>query len=85
MSPLILVDKRVLKNDGVVGASMNGVAAFDASFPGIVAQTTPAVEPFVGSATAQVLAVALVTVIVTPILTKKVYESSHQEDHHVQM
>ena len=83
MSPLILVDKRVLKNDGVVGASMNGVAAFAASFPGIVAQTAPAVEPFVGSATAQVLAVALVTVIVTPILTKKVYESSHQEDHYV--
>lgn len=55
---------------------MNGVAAFAASFPGIVAQTTPAVEPFVGSATAQVLAVALVTVIVTPILTKKVYEKS---------
>ena len=76
MSPLVLVDKKVLKNDGVVGASMNGVAAFASSFPAIVAQTVPAVEPYVASATAQVLAVALVTVIATPILTKKVFESN---------
>lgn len=75
MYPLVAVDKYVLKNDGVVAASMNGVAAFASSFPAIIAQTAPVVEPYVASATAQVLAVALVTVIATPILTKKVYES----------
>lgn len=73
MSPLVLVDKKLLKNDGVVPVSMNAVAAFSSSFPAIIAQTNPAVEAYVTSATAQVLAVSLVTVIVTPLLTKKLF------------
>lgn len=73
MSPLVFVDKNLLKNDGVVPVSMNAVAAFSSSFPAIVAQTNPALEAYVTSATAQVLAVSLVTVIVTPLLTKKLF------------
>lgn len=74
MSPLVFTDKKLLNHNGVVPMSMNAVAAFSSSFPAIIAQTTPAVEPYVASATAQVLAVSLVTVFVTPIFTKRLYE-----------
>lgn len=79
MSPLIVLDKKVLKYDGVVPTSMNAVAAMASSYPIIVAQSNPTLAPFVGSATAQVLAVSLITVVVTPILVKKMYEKEHGE------
>lgn len=75
MSPLVLVDTKLLKNDGLVPISMTAVAAFSSSFPAIIAQTNPELQPYVTSATAQILAVSLITAIVTPMLTKKLYSN----------
>lgn len=71
MSPLVVLDKNGLKNDGIPALSMISVAGVSASFPIIVAQATPEVAPFVMDATAQVLTASIITVIVTPILVRK--------------
>lgn len=73
MSPLFIIDKNVLKNDGVVGMSMTTAAGASTAFPAIIAASSPALMNFVPSAVAQILTIALITIIVTPILTRMVY------------
>ncbi|MGO4936771.1 2-keto-3-deoxygluconate permease [Fundicoccus sp. Sow4_H7] len=73
MSPLFIVDKNVLKNNGVVGMSMTTAAGASTAFPAIIAASSPALMTFVPSAVAQILTIAILTVIVTPILTRMVY------------
>lgn len=74
MSPLVFTDTKLLNNDGVASTAMNAVAALSSSFPAIIAQINPGLDAYVSSASAQVLAACLITVFVTPLLTKKMYE-----------
>lgn len=77
MSPIVLVDQKLLKNDGVAAMSMNAVAGVSASFPAIIAQVNPGVAPYVTSATTQIVTLAIITIVVTPILVRKLYGKTH--------
>lgn len=78
MSPLVVVDKMILKNDGVAALSMNAVAGVSASFPAIVAQVNPGLESYVTSATTQIVTLAIITILVTPMLARKLYQQTHK-------
>lgn len=80
MSPLVLVDKKVLKNDGIAALSMNSVAGVSASFPAIVAQSNPDLAPYVTSATTQIVTVAIITILITPMLTRMLHKRTYQND-----
>lgn len=80
MSPLVVVDKMILKNDGVAALSMNAVAGVSASFPAIVAQVNPGLESYVTSATTQIVTLAIITILVTPMLARKLYQQTHKID-----
>lgn len=70
MSIIVLVDKYLLKQSGVIAMSINSLGGSSASFPAIVAVSYPAVSPYVSSATAQLITTALLSLIITPILVK---------------
>lgn len=59
--------------DGIPAMSMNAVAASSASFPAVIAQANPSLEPFVIIATAQILTVAIIALFVTPVIVRKLY------------
>lgn len=74
MSPTVFLDKSILKNDGIASLSMVSITATSASFPMIIAQSFPELEPFVNDATAQIVTAAIVTILVTPMLVTKLAE-----------
>ena len=76
MSPLVFADQKLLKQDGVAPMALNAVAALSSSFPAIIAGINPELQAYVTSASAQVLAACLITVIVTPIITKQIHETN---------
>lgn len=73
MTPIVLVDQKLLKNDGIAALSMNSVAGVSASFPAIVAQVNPGLDSYVTSATTQIVTAAILTIIVTPILVRRLH------------
>lgn len=73
MLPLFLMDRKVLGNDGVVGIAMISVAGSSTAFPAILVRTIPALAPYQTSAVAQVLTLAVITIILTPVLTRLVH------------
>lgn len=79
MSPLFLVDRKVLKNDGIVGLAMMSAAGSSTAFPLILARANPNLAVYVDSATTQILTLAIVTIILTPILTR-LYQDRLQKD-----
>lgn len=74
MSPTVFLDKTILKNDGIASLSMISITATSASFPMIIAQSFPELEPFVNDATAQIVTAAIVTILVTPMLVTRLAE-----------
>lgn len=70
MLPLFFIDRKVLKNDGIVGLAMTSAAGSSTAFPFIVARANPDLVFFVDSAATQILTLAIVTIILTPILTR---------------
>jgi 2-keto-3-deoxygluconate permease len=68
--PMVFIDRRIKKDDGIVAVSLNSVAGSASAFPLIIAAANPIVGPYVDSASAQVLTVALITVILTPIASR---------------
>lgn len=78
MSVLVATDKYVLKNDGMPAMAMNAVSASAAAYPAIVAAANPSAQPYVSSAAAQILTLAIITIVVTPILSRKVSEQSNK-------
>lgn len=80
MSLMVVTDTLVLKNDGVAAGSMLGVANASSAFPAMIAASVPAAQPYVSDATAQILATAIITILVTPILVNKLYEKAHGQD-----
>lgn len=78
MSPLFIFDKKVLKNDGIAGLSMTASAGVSASFPAIIAASNPSLAPYVTAATTQVVTLAIVTILVTPILARKLHQKTYK-------
>lgn len=78
-SVLVLVDRYVLKNSGTTAMSMNAVAPASTSIPTIVAQSNPALQPFVPAAIAQVLMACIITIFVTPIIVQKLDKAGAPE------
>lgn len=70
MVPLFFIDRKVLKNDGMVGLAMTSAAGSSTAFPFIVARSNPDLVLYVDSAATQILTLAIVTIILTPILTR---------------
>lgn len=76
-SPIFLVDKYVLKQDGVVGMAFNAMLGVSASFPALLAQSYPEVEPYVAKASAQILTGVIATAFITSFLVAKVFKSHY--------
>lgn len=79
MSALIVFEQKVLKEDGVTTAAMLNSAGSSTAAPAAVAAVIPAVGPYVESASTQILMVVIVTAIVSPIITERVYKRAHGE------
>lgn len=78
MSPLFIFDKKILKNDGIAGLSMTASAGVSASFPAIIAASNPSLAPYVTGATTQIVTLAIVTILVTPVLARKLHQKTYK-------
>lgn len=67
----VVLDNKVLKNDGLFGLSMITVAGLSTSAPAILAGTYPELAPYVSSATAQVLLACVITSVGAPIVISR--------------
>lgn len=72
MSPLYFVD-RGLGYEGITGIGMYTVAGMSTAIPASLAAIFPELEPYVASATAQILLVSLATAFISAFLSEKVY------------
>lgn len=79
MSPIFLTDKKLLKTDGIAGLSMTSIAGVSVSAPVLLAQSNPELQPYVASATGQLLTAVVITSIVTSFLVKKLYDSEYNK------
>lgn len=70
-SSYFFIDRDVLKNDGIVGLSMINTAGLSVSSVAIIAQSYPEVVPYVTSAQAQVMMLAVATSFITPVIVKR--------------
>lgn len=75
LSPTLLFERLVLKEDGVASMAMMSVPGSSLSFPGIIAAAVPAVSAYANEATAQMTLALIIVTIVTPILTQKIAQS----------
>lgn len=77
-SSMILIDQKVLGNDGLYGMTLVTVAGISTSSPGIMARIFPSLHIYVADATSQVLLACVITSIVMPIFIAKRYERLYQ-------
>lgn len=68
MSSLVVLDKYILKNDGLLGMALITVAGLSTSSPAVVAVTFPEIEQYVSSATTQILLACVLTSVLVPIV-----------------
>lgn len=69
---MLLIDRFVLKNDGIVGATFMTVAGLSVSTAGLVGAIYPELlGDYVGAAASQVLLVVVVTSVITPFIVAK--------------
>ncbi|MBG9982822.1 2-keto-3-deoxygluconate permease [Aerococcaceae bacterium DSM 111020] len=73
-SPIVLLDKKILKNDGIAATSMLSISATSASFTIVLAQAFPELSRYVQEATAQIILAAIITIVLTPIIVTKMTE-----------
>ncbi len=73
-SPMVLLDKKILKNDGIAATSMLSISATSASFTIVLAQAFPELSRYVQEATAQIILAAIITIVLTPIIVTKMTE-----------
>lgn len=74
---LLLVETKFIKTDGISSLAISSIAGMSVSVPFIISQTTPAIEPFVASATAQIAFDVVLSSIITPFLAKKLDNHNH--------
>lgn len=70
---LFFVQRVILKEDGITAFTMSSIAGMSVSVPAIMMVSNPALEPIVGVATAQIAFGTVISSILTPILTRKLY------------
>ena len=71
--PYFFLD-RGLGYEGISGISMITVAGVSTAVPASLAAIFPELQQYVGSATAQILLVVLITAFLTPFLSQKIYD-----------
>lgn len=71
-APTFVLDKTILKNDGIASLSMMSITVTSASFPMIIAQSFTELEGYVNDATAQIVTAAIITILITPAVVTKI-------------
>lgn len=84
MSPMYLTERYVLRDNGITSLLMTSAAGLSVSYASVLAQTYPALEPYVQSAQVQVLTLVVITAVVTPILTGRRYHGIRPTDQGLQ-
>lgn len=67
-------EKRVLHYEGYSAIALATVAGVSTSVPAVAAAALPQLEPYVTSATAQVLMATIITSIVAPLIVNKIHD-----------
>lgn len=73
MAPIYFTDRYILRKNGISSLAMTSAAGLSVSYAGIMAETYPALAPYLESAQVQVLTLVVVTAIITPLLTGRQY------------
>lgn len=73
--PLYIVEKKILKGDGVVALSMSSIAGMSVSVPPLLAQTSPEIAPIASAAAAQITLGVIITSFLTPYIIKRLYKN----------
>lgn len=68
MIPVYFFDTKALKENGIMGLGQMTVAGVSTAVPAAVVSTMPSLQPYMTSATAQVLMACIITSVVMPIL-----------------
>lgn len=72
MVPLmLLVETKLLKNDGISALSMSTIAGMSVSVPSILAFANPDLVPFAATATAQIAFGVVLSSVITPIMVQR--------------
>ncbi len=71
MSPLFLVDYKILGNDGTAGLAMLNVAGLSTSVPVVLATTYPQLLDYQTAAVSQILASVVILSFLSPVLTER--------------
>lgn len=80
MSPMYFIDKNMLGYDGVSGIGMMSVAGMTTAVPAAIVSAFPHLEPYLGSAIAQVLLACVITSILIPTLAQRQYKNVYGEE-----
>ncbi|MDK6597472.1 MULTISPECIES: 2-keto-3-deoxygluconate permease [Aerococcus] len=70
---MVLVERYLLKEDGVTSLAMSSIAGMSVSVPAIIGAVIPSYQEFVASATAQIAFGVVISSIITPIIARKLY------------
>lgn len=79
MSVLYFSDKYLLGYEGISGIGMMTTAGLSTAVPEALGQAFPDLAVYTGPATAQVLVCVIITAVVTPVIVKRVYNTSNPE------
>lgn len=78
---LVLVERYVLKKDGVTSLAMSTIAGMSVSVPALIGATNPAYQAYVDAATAQIAFGVVISSILTPIIAKWLFGHPGQDQH----
>lgn len=67
---ILLVETKVLKENGISTLGMSSIAGLSVSIPSIMAFANPDLTPYVSTATAQIAFGVVITSVLTPIITQ---------------
>ena len=77
--PLLLIEKKLLKQRGHASSGFCGIAAMSLAIPAMLAELDSSYLPYVDVATAQIASAVVFTNILTPIITKLVVNRSDRK------
>lgn len=78
MSSLYLADRYLLKFEGISGLAMMSVAGVSTIVPAVLAESFPELAQYTTTANSQILLAAVITSILTPIITGRLYRSQKE-------
>lgn len=74
--PLYLLEKKVLKTDGISAIAVTVMPGLAISYPAMLGKTFPGLAPYAASAAAQITFAVVITNILTPVIARKVAHMS---------